>query len=335
MIVTRGAVRTTVTTLSAGALLLATAACGSSSSSGAGGGGGGGGGGGKSITLIAGIIGDPFYQTMRCGAQAEAKQLGVKFTYVGPKSFTAADQIPIVSSTTAAKPSAALIAPTDSKALIQPMEQMKSAGIKVVQVDTTVDDNSIAVSSVSTNNIQGGKVAAGSLGKLVGGTGSVLVVNTEPGVSTTDQRATGFNAEMKAKFPNVTVLPVQYDNDDPAKAASVVTNTLASHPNLDGLFAINVITAQGVATGLKQAGKASKVKVVGFDAGAQQVQQLKDGTVQALVAQEPYQIGVDGVEQAVNSLTGKSVTPHIGTPLFALTKDNLAANAKYEYKSTC
>jgi ribose transport system substrate-binding protein len=89
-----------------------------------------------------------------------------------------------------------------------------------------------------------------------------------------------------------------------------------------------------VDTGLKTAGAASKVKIVGYDADPTQVTDLKSGVVEALIAQEPYQEGVDGVEQAVNALTGKP-TQSILTGLAVLTKSNLAAMSKYVYQSSC
>ncbi|MDE3129822.1 MAG: sugar ABC transporter substrate-binding protein, partial [Acidobacteriota bacterium] len=77
-----------------------------------------------------------------------------------------------------------------------------------------------------------------------------------------------------------------------------------------------------------------KVKIVGYDADPQQIADLKKGIVQALVAQEPYQEGVDGVQQAVNAITGKK-TQSVLTGLAVLTKANLKARSKYIYKSAC
>jgi len=112
---------------------------------------------------------------------------------------------------------------------------------------------------------------------------------------------------------------------------------LAKDPDLKGVFATNLFSAQGVATGIRQAGKSGKVKVVGFDAGPDQIKQLKAGQVQALVAQKPYDIGVQGIDQAVASLTGKPVTKNIATASLIVTKANLSVPSvnKYIYKSSC
>jgi ribose transport system substrate-binding protein len=103
------------------------------------------------------------------------------------------------------------------------------------------------------------------------------------------------------------------------------------------VFATNLFSAQGVATGVRQAGKSGTVKVVGFDAGPDQIKQLKAGQVQALVAQKPYDIGQQGVQQAVAALTGKKVTANIGTTSLIITKANVNQPSvkKYIYKASC
>jgi ribose transport system substrate-binding protein len=314
------------------AVITTISACGSSDD----GNSGGTSGGKKSLTLIQGTKADEFYVTMACGAQAAAQSLGVNLDVTGPEKFDAGQQVPIVNSVTAKKPDAVLIAPTDTKALIPPMTQMKSAGIKIVEVDTAVEDDSLAVAAISTDNLGGGTLAAQTLAKLVGGKGSVLVINVNPGISTTDARAKGFDDEIK-KTAGITALPVEYTNDEPARAAAIVSATLSKHPDLAGIFATNVLTAEGAATGLRAAGKQDQVKIVGFDAGPQQIQDLKSGVVQALIAQDPYGIGQKGVQTAVDALAGKDVQKQIQTELFALTKDNVDSPdaQKFIYKDKC
>jgi ABC-type sugar transport system substrate-binding protein len=144
-------------------------------------------------------------------------------------------------------------------------------------------------------------------------------------------------AEMKAKYPNITVLGTQYDNDSSATAASQVEADITAHPNLSGVFATNVLSAQGAATGIQHAGASGKVKVATFDAEPQQITALKSNTIQLAIAQSPYLEGQDGVEQAVNALSGKPVTANIGTPLVAITQANVnsASVQKNIYVSSC
>jgi ABC-type phosphonate transport system ATPase subunit len=120
-------------------------------------------------------------------------------------------------------------------------------------------------------------------------------------------------------------------------AASQVASDIAAHPNLNGVFATNVLRAQGAATGVQHAGESGSVKVATFDAEPQQIAALKSNTIQLAIAQSPYQEGQDGVEQAVAALSGQPVTANIGTPLVAITQHtvNSASVQKNSYVSSC
>jgi ribose transport system substrate-binding protein len=285
------------------------------------------------MTLIAGVKGDEFYITMNCGAQAKAKELGVTLDFQGPDKFDAGQQTPVVNAVAAKKPHAVLVAPTDTKAMYAPIKQLSDNGAKVALVDTTLEQADFAVSQIASDNEGGGKAAADTLSKLIGGKGKVFVVNVKPGISTTDARGKGF--EDGAKAAGLTYVGQEYDDDDPSKAAAVTKAALAKNPDLKGIFATNLFSAEGAATGIREAGKLGQVKIVGFDAGPKQVEDLKKGTVQALIAQKPAEIGADGVEQAYNALTGKSTEKKIGTGFTSITKDNLAENQDALYKASC
>src|SRR3954454_13846765 len=127
------------------------------------------------MTLIAGFSRDQFYITMNCGAQAEAKKLGVSLNFQGPDQFAPDQQTPIVNAVAAKKPDAVLVAPTDTKAMFAPIKQLADNGSKVVLVDTTLEQRDVAVSQIASDNEGGGKQAAQTLAKLIGGKGKVFV----------------------------------------------------------------------------------------------------------------------------------------------------------------
>lgn len=289
------------------------------------------------LAFVQGVAGDAFYITMQCGMQEEAKKLGnATVKTQGAQKFDPTLQTPLLTSVVATKPDALMIAPTDVTAMQKPIEQAKAAGAKVVLVDTTLKDPSVAVSAISSDNVGGGAAAFKALQKLSPQGGKVLVVGVQPGISTTDARGVGFLAAVK-KDPKFSSLGIQYSNNDPQKAATIVAAALQKNPDIVGIFAANLFSAEGTATGVRQAGKSGKVKIVGFDAGPDQIKALQDGTVQALVAQQPGIIGKDAVDQAVASLSGKPVKAKIGTGFTILTKDNLNTPAGQAgvYKSTC
>src|SRR3954447_24323137 len=314
------------------ALALVVAACGGDDSGGSGSSSSSSGKKNYKMTLIAGVKGDEFYITMNCGAQAKAKELGVSLDFQGPDEFDASQQTPIVNAVAAKKPDALLIAPTDTKALFVPIKQVADAGSKVVLVDTTLEQSDFAVSQIASDNKGGGAAAADTLKQLMGGSGKVYVINVNPGISTTDLREQGFVEQ--AKKIGLDYVGRDYSNDKPETAAAKVKAALAKNPDIKGIFATNLFSAEGAGTGVREAG-AKGVKIVGFDAGPKQVEDLKQGIVQALIAQKPAEIGADGVEQAYNALTGKPNEKKIGTGFTSITKDNLEQNQDALYKASC
>jgi ribose transport system substrate-binding protein len=316
------------------ALALALAACGGDDD-----GGGGAGSAEKQykLTLIQGVKGDQFYVTMQCGAQEAARAAGATLDVAAPDEFDASLQTPVVNAVVAKKPDAILVAPTDTQAMIPPLTQAKQAGIKLVFVDTTTENGAeLAESEIASDNEEGGREAARTLAELTGGKGSVLIINVKPGISTTDARAKGFEDEIK-KTPGLKYIGQEYSNDKPEIAASKATAALAAHPDLVGIFGTNLFSAEGAATGLRSAGATKKVKVVGFDAGPKQVEDLEQGIVQALIAQKPADIGRAGVEQAIAALKGESVQKKIGTGFVVVTKENMNSPdvEPFLYKSSC
>jgi ribose transport system substrate-binding protein len=286
------------------------------------------------LQFIQGVTGDQFYITMQCGIEAEAAKLGVTVKTQGPQKFDPTLQKPILDSVVATNPDAILIAPTDVKAMQTPLKVAADKGIKVILVDTTTEDPSYATSAIASDNIGGGKAAFDALKALNPNGGKVMVMSVDPGISTTDQRAQGFEEAVKAdsKF---TYLPIQYSHDDPATAARLMGAALQKDPDIVGVFAANLFAAEGVATAVRQANK-TNVKIVGFDAGPNQVKALREGTVQALVAQEPGTIGQYGVDAAVAALDKQPVTPKVQTGFTIITKDNLdGEGGKAAYKSSC
>src|SRR5438046_474770 len=285
--------------------------------------------------LVAGIASDAFYLTMSKGAKAAAAKLGnVKVIFTGsPAAFSPPTQIPFLNAAIARHPDAILIAPTDKTALIAPIQRAISAGIPVATVDTFITKK-IAFTNVSTNNPAGGRAAATALANAIGKSGDVAAISVNPGISTTDQRRDGFAAQLK-KYPGINYLGVQYCNDDQTKASNQTSALLAAHPNLKGMFAKNVVSGNGVTQAVKAAGKSGKVKLVEFDAGPPQVQALKAGTIDALIAQYPYGIGQKAVQLAYRYVTGHraGIKKHYGTGAAIVTRANVnkPATKKYLY----
>ena len=280
----------------------------------------------KTLTfyLIPGISTDAFYTTMHKGAAAAAKKLGVKLVFQGsPTAFSAPTQIPYLNGAITRHPDAILIAPTDKTALIAPIRRAIKAGIPVATVDTFIT-SPIAFTNISSDNVTGGKAAADALATAIGKAGKVAAISVQPGISTTDQRRDGFVRELK-RYPKIKYLGIQYDNDDQTKASQQMSALITAHPDLKGVFAMNVVSGNGVTAAVKAAGKSGKVKLVEFDAEPNQVQALKQKTIDALIAQNPYLIGSLGVNLGYKYVNGKKagIKKHYGTGSAIITRANV------------
>lgn len=289
------------------------------------------------IALIPGLTTDPFYITMHNGAMLEAKKLGVKLIWQGAPSFTPTLQIPVVNTVLAEHPSALLIAPTDVVALKAPIEKFIKAGIPVISVDTTLKDTSILAGRITSNNFQGGELAAQTIAKLSGYKGQVAVDNVVAGVSTTDARQAGFLAQIK-KYKNMSVAAVEYNGDSPTLAEAQTKNIVLKYPKLVGIFGTNLYGAQGAGTAIKAAGKAGKIFVAAYDPEPATVKLLQEGVINVLVMQQPAVEGADAVLYAYDILTGhKSMVPSSTlVPNITATTANSHSPSitKYFYQST-
>lgn len=254
----------------------------------------------------------------------------------GPNKWDAAEQIPVLNSVVTSRPDAILIAPVDDTALQAPLEQAAAQGIEIVLVDTIVKDPSLAVSQVTSDDELAGRKAVEEVIRVTGGKGSVVTINTQPGVSTVAARVKDFEERLPQE-PGITYVGEKFSGDDAAKASSVVTSTLSAHPDLAAVFATNTLTGQGAATGIKNAHKTGEIKLIGFDANPSGVQALEDGAAQGQVVLQPLDIGYQGVTQAVNTLEGKPVKKLIKTGSFVATKENLSDPKvqKYLYRESC
>ena len=275
------------------------------------------------IAFVPGITTDEFYISMKKGVDSEAKKLGIKVIYQGASTWDYTKQAPIIEAMIAQKPDLIITAPTDTSAMIIPLKKASDAGIPIITVDTNISDTSFIVTNITSDNLQGGSLAADAIAKLANSTGEVALMNTIAGITTTDQRQIGFENEIK-KYPNMKLVSEQYCNDEANTAAAKIQDIILGHPNLVGVFAANVVSADGVQTGIK-AIPAAKVSIVAYDAGPSEVDGLKSGTIAALIVQKPMEEGSLAVDYANDYLTGKKdqIPTSVLLPAVVATKDNM------------
>lgn len=309
--------KTGILTLAA-ALAISTAACnrgpesGSSSS-------GGDGGSGKSMTLALSTLNNPFFIDVRDGAQDAAKAAGVNLVVVDAQNDPATQANQIADAVTKS-PAAVLINPVDSDAAGAAVKPALAAGIPVVALDRAVNGADVT-SSVSSDNVDGGKQAAVALADAIGGKGDILVLEGVPGTSASRDRGKGFSEGLVA-FPGIKVVGQQPADFDRTKGLNVATNLLQSHPGVVAIFAENDEMALGAVQALgARAGK--EVKVFGFDGTQDGLKAVKAGTMVGSIAQQPKDLGKTAVEIAVKAADKQSVEKTVPVPVKAVTAANV------------
>ena len=176
-----------------------------------------------------------------------------------------------------------------------------------------------------TDGVAASALAADKMAALIGGAGKVFVISHSQVNATGIQRRDGFVNRMKAKYPKITVLPVQYGDGDHQKSADIVKAVIAANKDLKGVFATNeggAIGAVNAFTELKL--NKGKIKLIGFDSGAGQINAIKSGLMQGAITQDPIGIGKKTVEALVNYVRSGTVpAKFIDTGFYYYNKTNI------------
>ncbi len=273
------------------------------------------------ITYIPKDTNSPYWLIVKAGADAAAKKYGAKVQMLGPSVPTdIATQVSIANDQITRRVDAILLTAGDKKALVPVAERAKTEGVPLITVDSGVESDA-PLSYIATDNVQASKVAAEELAKLVGNKGKVLLMSFVAGSQTAAEREKGFK-EGIAQFSNIQLVGTQYSLADATRAMTIMDNVLTATPDLAGVFASEEKTAAGVARQLEISGKAGRVKFVAFDASEAEIQALQKGAIDALIVQQPFQMGYLGVEFAVKAIKGEQIPKFVETPIVVVTREN-------------
>ncbi|MCR4408342.1 MAG: ribose ABC transporter substrate-binding protein RbsB [Anaerolineae bacterium] len=272
------------------------------------------------LGLSLSTLNNPFFVTLKEGAEQKAAELGVKLIVVDSQDDPAKEATNI-EDLIQKKVDALLINPTDADAVVPSVQKANAAGIPVFTIDRAAAGGDI-VSHIASDNVAGGKMAGEYLAQLLGGKGKVVELEGIAGTSAARDRGQGFN-EVMANYPDIEIVARQTANFNRAEGLSVFENILQAQPEIDGVFAHNDEMILGAIQAAEAAGRAQDIIFVGFDAIDDAVQAVKDGKLAATVAQQPAQMGILGVEMAVKYLNGETVEKFIPVPLSLVTPETV------------
>lgn len=270
------------------------------------------------IGLSLSTLNNPFFVTLRDGAQAAADDLGVELVVVDAQDDPATEAANI-QDLIAQGVDAILINPTDADAIVPSIEAANAAGIPVFTVDRSAAAGEV-VSHIASDNVAGGMLAARFLCEQLGGAGNVVELEGIAGTSAARDRGQGFNDYMSANCAGVTIVARQTANFNRAEGLTVFENILQANETVNGVFAHNDEMILGAIEAAAAAGREGIV-FVGFDAVADAVAAVEGGTLAATVAQQPDLMGMLALESAVAYLGGETVEASIPVALSLVTAE--------------
>ncbi len=279
-------------------------------------------------------LANPFWGAMSQGVEDGAKAAGVTYFLQAAESDQAAEpQLNLCNTMLERKPVAMITAAINSTNLLPCLKAAQEAGIKVVDLDGNLDPAVLEKEGIKiTFRIGSDNVAAGGQGAeyLVSklgkdAKGPVLVIEGLSGNVTGQKRAQGFAAKLKELAPGLEIVASLPGDWDRGKAASIANDILTRNPDLVAIFAANDGMALGAVEAVYAAGKGEQVTIIGVDGNSDAVKSIKDGRLNASVAQLPYLVGKQAVEDVKKAIAGEAVQADVAVPTLVLTKDVLEA----------
>ena len=269
-----------------------------------------------------------YWQIVLAGARKAGKDLGVNVPELGAQAETDVNgQISILENAVAGNPAAVVISPTEAKALGKPIDEAASK-VKIIGIDSSADSKAFT-SFLTTDNEQGGRVAADGLAAAIGAAnggkveGKVALITALPGAGSLEARAKGFKEQLTSKYPGLTLVADKYADGQATTGLNIATDLITANPDLKGIFASNLIMAQGVGQAIAENNLSGKVALIGFDSDEKLVKFLNDGVISGLVVQDPYRMGYDGIKTALAASKGEKVEAFVDTGANLVTKANM------------
>lgn len=276
----------------------------------------------KKIVMVLKSI-DPsitFWTSIQDGANVAAKEFGINVTFKGTIYETdITEQLNILNNLIKSKPDAIILAADDYNKLVPTALTIKKAGITLLTIDSAINSD-ISACFIATDNVKAGKKAGEQMLKLLGENEPIGVVSYVKGSATSIERDTGLRSILDAKTKLYDTI---YCGGNADKAYNLTKELLIKYPNIKGIVALNEPSTVGVARAIKQLGLTGKVKIVGFDSSTDEVKFLEEGVINAIVMQNPFNMGYISVEMAVQSLKGNTVDKKIYTDSVLVTKENM------------
>ena len=275
-----------------------------------------------------------YWQTVLAGARKAGQDFDVNVTELGAQSESdVAGQISLLEKAVASNPTAIVIAPAQFAPLGKPIDEAAKK-VKIIGIDSTADTKALT-SFLATDDVQVGHIAADALANAITRTyadteGDVAIITASSVAASPDQSVTGFKEQVAKKYRALNVLPEKVADAQAATGLSIMKDLTATDMNLRGVFVSNIIMAEGASQVVYNKSSGDRINYVVFGSNDKLVKSLQDGTIDALVVQDPFRMGYDGVKTALAASRGEKVPATIDTGANLITKANMSSARSQE-----
>lgn len=276
--------------------------------------------------------GNDWSSAQQKGLEDTFKKYGITIVGTTDANFSVEQQVSDLETLTALKPDVMISIPTDAKATSDAFKRVSAQGIKLVFMDN-VPDNFVAgedyVGAVSADNYGNGVIAAELIGEKLNGKGKIGIVHYDVDYFVTNQRLEAFEETIKTKYPDIEVI-AKNGFSDVNQSTEVADAMLTQNPDLEAIFAIWDIPAEGVLSALTSAGR-EDIYVSSIDLGDNIAKEIAQGNVLGVGAQLPYDQGVAEATMAAYALLGKETPSYVAVPATKVERNTIVTGYEMVY----
>lgn len=274
------------------------------------------------IVLIQKAMDDTdFWTSVYQGGEMAAQEYNAVLTAVGPeREQDVESQNQMILDAVARKPDAIVLAPCSSDETLPYARQIEEAGITLVLLDSTMEEET-GKAVVATDNYELGYKMGSYMKQFVEEDTVIGIVGHVQGSSTATGREEGFRAGLGGAGDQVA--EIVFCDSDTERAYELTCGLLEKYPDMNMIVGLNEYSAVGAARAVKEQGLSDSIRMAGIDSSVEQIQLLEEGVYEALAIQKPFNMGYLGVETAVKLLEGEQVETYINSGSELVTKENM------------
>ena len=273
------------------------------------------------IGLSMNTLNNPYFVDAKNGVEKGASENNVKLSIVDAQNDPS-KQVTDVENLIAQKPDLIIIDPSDSDSIVSAIEACNKANIPVVTMDRKSNGGQV-VAHLGFDAVASGNIAGEYIAKMMNGkSANIVEIQGIMGTNVAQDRSKGFNQAI-SKYSNLKKVATQSADFDRAKAMSVMENILQANKNIDAVYASNDEIALGALEAIKAAKREKEIVLIGCDAIDDSLSAIKNGSLNATIAEPPFFLGKNALLTALKYLKGEIVEKEVILESTLLTLENI------------